>query len=78
LRPRDEHAEPATERIGGDPRFMWAIHVFAASDNCRLDALVTVAGDAFDREYLSRPSQTGRFNIGEIPAFGSPSSSGFG
>ena len=31
MRPRYQDAEPAIERVGGDPRFMWATRVSAAA-----------------------------------------------
>src|ERR1017187_5464963 len=48
------HAETAIERIGGNPRFMRATRVPAASDHGRLDALTASAGNAFDVEDCER------------------------
>ena len=54
MRTRDEHAEPAIERIGGDPRFMRACGVSAARDHGRLDPLAAVTGDTSEREQRER------------------------
>ena len=42
------------EGIGGDPRFARRADVLAARDDGCLDALATVAGDAFDVEDRER------------------------
>src|ERR1039458_6749609 len=54
LRPGDEHAEPATERIGRDPPFVWATPRLPASNDRSLDGLAAVARDTFDREHRER------------------------
>jgi hypothetical protein len=41
--PRDEHLEPATERIGGDPCFVWRADGLAASDDSDFDAFASAA-----------------------------------
>jgi hypothetical protein len=51
--PRDEHLEPAPERVGGDPRFVRRANVLPARDDGSFDALVPVAGDAFGLETRS-------------------------
>jgi hypothetical protein len=43
-------AEPAPERIGGDPRLVRADDMLSARDHRRLDSLAPVAGDAFGLE----------------------------
>src|ERR1017187_8333189 len=54
MRPRDEDAEPALERVGGYPRFMWTRRVPAAGHHGRLDALTASAGKALDVEDRER------------------------
>lgn len=54
VRARDEHAEAAFERIGGDPGFVWALDVFATRHYSRFDALATAAGKSFDIEDRER------------------------
>jgi hypothetical protein len=39
----NEYAEPALERIGGDPPFVWRAGMLAAGDYRRLDTLAAVA-----------------------------------
>ena len=50
MRARNEEAESAIERVGGDPRFMGATRVPAARDHGGLDALAAVTGNALDVE----------------------------
>src|SRR5450756_1372451 len=54
MRPRDENAEAAIERIGGYPRFMRTRRVPATSDHARLNALTAGAGNALDVEDRDR------------------------
>jgi hypothetical protein len=51
---RDEDAESAIERVSGDPRFMWASGVSAASDHGSFDALASITGNTFDIEDRER------------------------
>ena len=46
----NEYAEPALERVGGDPPFVWRAGVLAAGDYRRLDTLAAVAWDSSDVE----------------------------
>jgi len=46
----NEYAEPALERIGGDPPFVWRAGMLAAGDYRRLNTLATVAWDPSDVE----------------------------
>jgi hypothetical protein len=45
-----EHSEQTIERVSGDPRFVRSLGVLAAGDDSNLDALATMASDAFDVE----------------------------
>jgi hypothetical protein len=54
VRPRNENAHAALERVGRNSRFMRRADVLAARDDSRLDTLASVAGDTFcieDREW---------------------------
>jgi hypothetical protein len=44
----NEYAEPALERVGGDPPFVWRAGLLAARDYRRLDTLAAVAWDSSD------------------------------
>src|ERR1035437_3526147 len=65
MRSRDEHAESSIKRIGGDPRFMRAARVPAASDHRGLDGLAAVTGNAFDVENRERHTEIGRASCRE-------------
>jgi hypothetical protein len=54
MRARDEDAESAIERVGGDPCFMRAPRMLAACDDGCLDALAAAAGYAFSSEDRER------------------------
>jgi hypothetical protein len=51
---RDEDTKPAIERVSGDPRFMRATRVPAASDHGGLNALTASAGNTLDVEDSER------------------------
>src|ERR1035438_5297970 len=57
LRPRDEDAEPAIERVGSYPCFVRARRVPAASDDGRLNALTADARNALDIEDSERHTE---------------------
>jgi hypothetical protein len=67
MRPRDEHAESALERIGGDPCFMWARRVPAARDHGGFDALAAGTGNTLDvdksSEHANHDLHAGYFDI---------------
>jgi hypothetical protein len=46
----NEYAEPALERVGGDPPFVWRAGMLAAGDYRRLDTLAAAAWDSSDVE----------------------------
>ena len=54
MRPSDEDAEPAIERVGGNPRFMRTRRVPAAGDHGRLNAFTAGAGNPLDVEDRER------------------------
>lgn len=54
MRPHDEDAESAIERVGGDPRFVRAARVFATRNHGSFDGLAVVCGDTSDREDRER------------------------
>jgi hypothetical protein len=51
MRSRYEDAKPALERVSGNPRFVRASRVPAASDHGRLNALTAGARNALDVEH---------------------------
>ena len=48
----DEDAHAALQRVGRDPRFVRRADVLSAHDDGGLDALTSVAGDAFGVEHV--------------------------
>jgi hypothetical protein len=54
IRTHDEYAEPAIERVGGDPRLVRATRAPASRNHGGLDARPAVARDAFDVEDRER------------------------
>ena len=56
MRPGDEDAATALERIGGNPRFMRTRSVPAAGYHGRLNALTAGTGNALDVEDRERHS----------------------